>query len=89
MCGNFNDDEFHGGLFTIQAASFILTSETFLIAFEHRGCNVLVVTRKAFAFGFASILSKHPTFMLFPFISFAPVRNVAAPETVHGVGSTP
>mmetsp|Transcript_27276 Transcript_27276/g.58406 ORF Transcript_27276/g.58406 Transcript_27276/m.58406 type:complete len:86 (-) Transcript_27276:72-329(-) len=72
-----------------QAASFMLTSATFLTALEHKGCNVLVVTRNAFAFGFASTLTKHPTLILLPFASFAPVRNVAAPETVQGVGSTP
>ena len=71
------------------AASLMLTSETFLIALEHNGCNVLVVTRNAFAFGFASTLTRHPTLMLLPFKSFAPVRNVAAPDTVQGVGSTP
>ena len=67
----------------------MLTSDTFLIALEHNGCNVRVVTRKAFALGFASTLTKQPTLILFPFTSLAPVRNVAAPDTVHGVGSTP
>ena len=70
-------------------ASLMLTKDTFFIAFEHRGCNILVVTLNAFALGFASTLTKQPTLILFPFISCAPVRNVAAPETVHGVGSTP
>ena len=73
----------------LTAASLILTSATFLIALEHNGCNVRVVTRKAFAFAFASILTRQPTLILLPFISLAPVRNVPAAETVHGVGSTP
>lgn len=43
------------------AASLMLTSETFLTALEHNGCIVLVITRNAFAFGFASTLTRHPT----------------------------
>mmetsp|Transcript_7750 Transcript_7750/g.8873 ORF Transcript_7750/g.8873 Transcript_7750/m.8873 type:complete len:114 (+) Transcript_7750:199-540(+) len=70
-------------------ANLMLTSATFLIALEQSGCKVRVVTLNAPAWGFASTRTKQPTLMKFPLLSFDPVRKVAAPETVHGVGSQP
>mmetsp|Transcript_27532 Transcript_27532/g.49974 ORF Transcript_27532/g.49974 Transcript_27532/m.49974 type:complete len:207 (-) Transcript_27532:807-1427(-) len=67
----------------------MLTIATFFTALEQSGWRVRVVTRKAPACGLASTLTRHPTLILFPFTSLAPVRKVAAPDTVHGVGSQP